>query len=301
MRLLRGSGEDLRGELLSLGLELDPKGMRSRLHAYLVHRVPARRVTAALQVGWHNDIFVLPDQAYGVGAADVHYQSETASHAEFAVRGTLDEWREGVAAMVPGNLSLTLSIAAAFAGPLLSLAHVEHLGLHFVGESSNGKTTSLQAGASIWGPPGYVRTWRATSNGLEAAAVESNDTLLVLDEIGEADPVEIGRVIYALGNGRGKSRANVHGLARRVAQWRTVLLSSGEKTVEAHQEEGRQRTRAGQAVRLLDIPATNDNGLLFRELRWFGGDPEYLNGLLTIFADLAAFGLRVDQLTEERG
>lgn len=260
MRLLKGSGEDLRGELLSLGLELDPKGMRSRLHAYLVHRVPERRVTAALRVGWHGETFVLPDRSYGPGASDVHYQSESAAHAEFSTAGSLDDWREHVAALAPENMALTLAISAAFAGPLMSPTHVEHAGVHFVAESSTGKSTALQAAASVWGPPGYIRTWRATSNGLEAAAVESNDALLVLDEVGESDPAEIGRVIYGLGNGRGKSRANVLGLARQVAQWRTVLLSSGEKTIEAHQAEGRQRSRAGQSVRLLDIPAAAAHG-----------------------------------------
>jgi putative DNA primase/helicase len=165
MRLLRGSGEELRGELLSLGLDLEPSGMRKRLHPYLVHRVPERRVNAALQVGWHDDTFVLPDRAFGPDAADVYFQSESASTADFSSRGSLEEWRASITALAPGNLSLTLTISAAFAGPLLALAHVEHLGLHLVGESSNGKTTNLQAGASVWGPPSYVRTWRATSNG----------------------------------------------------------------------------------------------------------------------------------------
>jgi putative DNA primase/helicase len=259
MRMLRGSCEDLRGELLSLGLVIDQK-RRGRLPDYLNHRIPERQVTAALQIGWHGEAFVLPDRSIGPGGEDVHYQSESAAHSDFDARGTLDAWRRDVAALAPGNLPLTLAIAAAFAGPMLALVHVEHGGLHFFGESSNGKTTSLQSAASVWGAPGFVRTWRATSNGLEAAAVESNDTLLVLDEIGEADPVEIGRVIYALGNGRGKSRANQLGLARRVAQWRTVLLSSGEKTVEAHQADGKQRTRAGTTVRLLDIPIAGAHG-----------------------------------------
>jgi putative DNA primase/helicase len=70
----------------------------------------------------------------------------------------------------------------------------------------------------------------------------------------------VGRIIYALGNGRGKSRANVLRLARRVAQWRTVLLSNGEKTIEAHQAEGRATARAGQSVRLLDLPIAGRYG-----------------------------------------
>ncbi len=257
MMLLKGSGEELRGELLRLGLEIDPKG-RARLPNYLMHRTPKDRVTAALTVGWNDAAFVLPDAVFG--NARIYFQCETASVADFDQRGSLDDWRDSVASLAPGNMPLTLAISAAFAGPVMALAHVESCGAHLVGDSSSGKTTALQAAASVWGPPGFVRTWRATSNGLEAAAAESNDTLLILDEIGEADPNDIGSVIYALGNGRGKSRANRHGYARPGARWRTVLLSRGDKSLETHMADGRRSIRAGQSVRLLDIPVSGRFG-----------------------------------------
>lgn len=129
--------------------------------------------------------------------------------------------------------------------------------MHLIGDSSKGKTTALQAAASVWGGPGFVRTWRATANGIEASAAALNDTLLVLDEISECDPREIGSVIYALANGTGKQRAARTGGTRAVARWRIVALSSGERTLDAHMSEGGRRAKAGQEARLLDIPATS--------------------------------------------
>jgi putative DNA primase/helicase len=257
MTLLSGSCEDLRAQLLGLGLEIDPRG-RAKLPSYLFHSTPKRRVLAALSVGWHDDAFVLPDEVFG--DADIYYQSVSASTAEFDQRGSLDDWRGAIASLAPGNMPVMLGLSAGFAGPLMTLAHIENCGLHFVGESSTGKTTAVQAAASVWGPPALVRTWRATSNGLEAAAAESNDTLLVLDEIGESDARVVGEVVYAIGNGRGKARADRKGYSRPIARWRTVLLSSGEKTLEAHMAEAGRKTRAGQSVRLLDIPATGEHG-----------------------------------------
>src|SRR5207247_1076814 len=103
-------------------------------------------------------------------------------------------------------------------------------------------------------------SWNATANGQEGAAALCNDGLLVLDEISEADPKEVGKIVYSLGNGTGKQRANQSGNARGVTRWRCVVLSSGERTVGTTMAEGGHRIKAGQAVRLLDTPAARAFG-----------------------------------------
>ncbi|WP_236523008.1 DUF927 domain-containing protein, partial [Escherichia coli] len=82
-----------------------------------------------------------------------------------------------------------------------------------------------------------------------------NDTALILDEIGEAPARDIGGLIYQLGNGTGRQRGKVSGMARPVNTWRTMIISTGEMTVGKHMESGGQRIKAGQEMRLLDIPA----------------------------------------------
>jgi len=135
-----------------------------------------------------------------------------------------------------------------------------------VGDSSQGKTTALQIAGSVWGAPRFVRTWRATSNGLEATAAALNDTLLLLDEISECDPREIGAIVYALANGTGKQRAARNGYARQSSSWRVITLSSGERTLSTHMAEGGKCAKAGQEARLLDIPATSQAHGLFDNL-----------------------------------
>jgi putative DNA primase/helicase len=95
---------------------------------------------------------------------------------------------------------------------------------------------------------------------MEGAAALFNDCLLGLDEISECDPREVGAIVYALGNGRGKQRAGRTGAARAVTRWRCFVISSGERTIGTTMLEGGQRAKAGQAVRLLDIPATRTFG-----------------------------------------
>jgi len=70
----------------------------------------------------------------------------------------------------------------------LGLAGCEGGGLHLLGRSSTGKTTALRLAASVWGrgeTPGFVRAWRATTNGLEGAAAGATDTVLILHELGQ--------------------------------------------------------------------------------------------------------------------
>jgi putative DNA primase/helicase len=259
MDLLRGDGSDLRGELLAMGLALDPFGRQS-LARYLQEREPKKRVRCALQVGWSGDVFVLPDAVIGPDAAGVIFQSGERGHEEHGQGGTLDGWRDEIAARAVGNPLFLLALSAAFAGPLLKRTNSEGGGLHFVGISSTGKTTILEAACSAWGGPGYRRSWRATANGMEGAAALFNDCLLALDEISECDPREVGAIVYSLGNGRGKQRASRTGAARSVTRWTAFIVSTGERTIATTMQEGGQRTKAGQGVRLLDIPAARRFG-----------------------------------------
>ncbi|MEL5848241.1 MAG: DUF927 domain-containing protein [Candidatus Igneacidithiobacillus chanchocoensis] len=267
MHLLAGSGEELRRELLDRGLRMDLNA-KTLLSRWLMQSYPKEHLTAVASTGWYEQAFVLPSRI--IGSAKAVFQNEgAADHYESA--GTFLGWRDGIGRYLSGNPLLLLSVAAALAGPLLYLTGRQGGGLHLVGDSSTGKSTALLVAASIWGGPSFIRTWRATGNGLEGAAAEVNDTALILDEIGQADPREIGSIVYAIGNGTGKARANRSGLARKVTRWRVMLLSSGERTLAAHMAEDRGRApKAGQLVRLLDIPVKRQHGL-YDELQDMGG------------------------------
>lgn len=259
MELLKASGDELRGELLAMGVQIDPNGHRL-LGRYLQAITPKRRVRCALSVGWCGKSYVLPDVVIGPDAAGVIFQSGERGHDEHSRAGTLEGWRDGIASQAVGNPLLALALSASFAGPLLARCNAESGGVHFVGDSSTGKTTAIEAACATWGGPGFRRSWRATANGMEGAATMFNDCLLALDEISECDPREVGAIVYALGNGRGKQRASRSGAARAVTRWRCAVLSSGERTIGTTMAEGGQRAKAGQSVRLLDVPAARRYG-----------------------------------------
>ncbi len=258
LEMLSGSCEELRGELLKQGLNINHH-KRNMLPSYLQSQRPQKQLECALKVGWHGDIFVLPDQVIG-NRDDIFFQTDHAITAEYGRRGTLEEWQQHISRYCLGNPLLLFQTSISFAGALLKKCHIDYAGFHIFGDSSKGKSTGHKAAGSVWGGEGFRKSWKATGNGLEAAAVLFNDGLLALDELGDSDPREVNQIIYALGNGTGKQRANMKGSARPVSKWRIVLLSNGEKTLESFFQEKGLSVKAGQSVRLLQIPVFGQYG-----------------------------------------
>lgn len=279
MEMLAGDGVIMRAELMAMGVEIDPSAKaRNLLASYLQAKPPKRRMHCASQVGWCNGSFVLPDTVIGPNASGVIFQSGERGHDEHTRGGTLAGWQAELSARAVGNPILVLTISASFAGPLLALCNAESGGIHLVDDSATGKTTAVDAAVSVWGGRNFKRSWNATANGQEGAAAMFNDCLLVLDEISEADPREVGRIVYSLGNGTGKQRANRSGNARGVTRWRCSVLSSGERTVGTTMAEGGHRIKAGQAVRLLDVPSARHFGA-WDDLHGFPDGPAFSDAI----------------------
>ena len=279
MEMLAGDGVIMRAELMAMGVEIDPSAKaRYLLASYLQAKPPKRRMRCASQVGWCNGSFILPDTVIGPAASGVIFQSRERGHEEHTRGGTLAGWQSDIAARAVGNPILVLTLSASFAGPLLAPCNAESGGIHLVDDSATGKTTAVDAAVSVWGGRNFKRSWNATANGQEGAAAMFNDCLLVLDEISEADPREVGRIVYSLGNGTGKQRANRSGNARGVTRWCCSVLSSGERTVATTMAEGGHRIKAGQAVRLLDVPSARRFGA-WDDLHGFRDGPAFSDAI----------------------
>jgi putative DNA primase/helicase len=126
-------------------------------------------------------------------------------------------------------------------------------------------------------PRNYVVSWKTTDNALENTAFRRNDALLILDELSEVSPSKVGEIAYMLANGKGKSRLNKECKSREVLEWRLIFLSSGEKDLSEHMAEANKTSKAGQKVRLLNIPAKADENScgIFEDLHGFKDGAEF--------------------------
>ena len=165
---------------------------------------------------------------------------------------------------------MILGVSTALAAPLLHLFHEESGGIHLKGSSSIGKTITLRVSCSIWGEHDRLQTWRATSNGIEGVAALHNDSLLCLDEMGQLNPNDAGETAYMLANGIGKNRCQKDGTLSKKAYWKLLFLSTGEIGLTEQMRQIGKKTKAGQEVRLIEIPADAGAGLgIFENLHGF--------------------------------
>jgi putative DNA primase/helicase len=276
--LIPRNGDDALQILVNEGLQLIDLPKRKKIAEYLIKSRPGREVVCVSRTGWYEGGFVLPHGC--IGRDDVLLQSGAYLRDDYTTAGSVDEWREQIAALAVGNSRLAFTLSAAFAAPLLSLVGMPSGGFHLKGESTDGKTTIMLAAASIYGDPvGFAHTWRATGNAIEGIASRRNDALLCLDELGEVNGAEAGSVAYMLANGQGKGRSQQNGELRQRKSWRLLFLSTGELSLEDHAAAAGQRTQAGMEVRTLQIPSDTGKHGAFEVLHGMSGGRELADAL----------------------
>ena len=275
MKDFAGRGDVLRALLLDQGLEMPYSSKVSALLMdYLRMGAPDEVFfTCVEQLGWHGDTYVLPDEQVGA-VSDTTLYFENRSENLFTVSGSLEEWQEHVGRYAEGNPLLVFLQCFALAGALLRPLNIEGFGVHICGGSSSGKTTAAIVAGSVCGGggnTGFVRQWRSTDNALESIAASHNDSLLVMDEMGQADSDVVNNATYMLANGQGKGRLRADASMRKPYQWKVNLLSTGEmSSSEKIEESGRHRAMAGQDARTINLPISSSEGFpVFETLHGF--------------------------------
>lgn len=241
---------------MGLVIDLKPKS-KQLLSAYIQHYPCTKRITCVDAVGWIGNKYVLPHHVFG---NDLILQADIANHG-YKSQGTLEDWQQNVSKLCIQHNRLAFSICVALSGAVLNHLGAESIGFHFVGASSMGKSLALKMASSVWGSRNFIRTWKATGNGMEGVASLHNDGFLALDEIGECDPRQVGNIVYMLGNGTGKTRMTKDANTRQAKTWRVAYLSTGEISVEEILKQTGQAIKAGQVVRLAHIEADAGSNL----------------------------------------
>lgn len=232
-------------------------GLRATLADWLQSCANGEVWRIAHATGWQCGAYIMPDgEIIGTPEQSVLFNGRSSAASGYTTSGTGQSWRESVGRLAFGNYSMMTGVAAALAAPLIGLAGADGFGIHLYEQSSAGKTTTANVASSLYGNPDVLRlTWYGTALGLANEAAAHNDALMPLDEIGQgADPVEVYKSAYALFNGTGKLQGAKEGGNRDLKRWRTVAISTGEMDLETFIASAGRKAKAGQLVRLLNIP-----------------------------------------------
>lgn len=235
--------------------------IRQKIVQLSAYGVGVNSENAALLVRWFTDfeainyykIASVPSASrlgwLGVGfvpfASNVEFdgteQYRTIYNALHEPQGTLEDWIAAVQSARRDSVYVRLALATAFAAPLLSRVGALCSFTHFwSSQSSTGKTVLLMIAASVWGDPGggYIQTCRATDAGSEYTAAFLNNVPYVMDELQLARDVR-GRLnfdVYALAQGKGKTRSQRGGGMAQTPEWLTTFITSGETPIVSNRD-----------------------------------------------------------------
>lgn len=240
---------------------LSGRRKRELLADYLQTDGATTPYTVADKAGWQGSAYILPNGEIVNQTGEKVIYNGTGSQA-YTEAGSLKDWQDNIARYAAGNSRLLLALGTSLAAPLLHILHEAGGGFHICGDSSDGKTTAALVGLSVWGQPQTLKkTWRGTDLGFSNLALERNDGFLVLDEIGEAAPKTVSKTAYSVINGKSKAQGAKDGGNRPDQEWRILLFSTGEYSMQAYMERAGEPWEAGQAVRLPSVPAAARYGI----------------------------------------
>lgn len=270
--------------LADIGVSVKTK-RKQQLAELVSNWEPIARSLRVDKGGWDADLkyFVLGNEVFGKvnGAELVMFEGLPGNHM-FQSKGTLKEWQEHVGRICVGNSRLIFAVSMGLAGPLLKFGKEGGVGFHFFGKSSRGKTTLAKIAGSLvgGGAGGYLRTWRATDNGLEGVCLQHNDLLMVMDEVGQADDHTVSKSAYMIANGEQKARATKTGGVSEMKRWQVIMLSTGEPRISSKIAGTGQRIKAGQAVRFIDLSVEGGKDMgIVEELHEFASSKEFVESL----------------------
>lgn len=245
--------------------DLDP------INEYLNKFTPESQAVGVDKVGWQGD-----NEAYMMPFADdqrnnylvkqeqqkIEYilQQRSSVSRKLHKKGTLAKWKSTVGEVCRGNHLHSFAMIVSLTAPILSLLREEGFIIHYVGDTSIGKSTILEVPQSIWGLE-EIGTFRATDNNLEGVCKVSNDGIILLDEMGEVEADALSRIVYMISNGVTKGRADKSGNAKATIHFTVIAQSTGEIGLEAKLAEKKIQAKGGQLIRMPELDADRGKGL----------------------------------------
>jgi len=261
--LLHSNTNNLINILVNNGFPI-VKGQEETVVRFLSLFMVMARCYTSSKTGWIKNIFILPAETINepTGHKIVYLPEDGAPISSSAIEksGTFYDWQNG---MRNASKMLVFYVCAALSAPVRFKVGIESGGFHIYNLTSHGKTTVLQAAASMWGNGvdpaigggngAYITRWNSTTNALEVTAESFNDLPMIIDEIGEGDANALGKTIYKIFSGTGRNRAKSNGALQEAKSWRGSMLSAGEVPISDFIASGGKPIKGGQAVRLVDI------------------------------------------------
>ena len=159
--------------------------------------------------------------------------------------GSLKNWKRAYELAKKSPVARII-VAAAIAPILLKILGERNFLLHIYASTRAGKTTALYLGASAIGSEKIIRSFDATRNGLAGMATDVSDYAFLVDEKQVADSKlkeQFDTLVYSLANGIGRTKLNKDSTVKKIQDWRTIVIMTGETLLLPDNVTGGANTR----------------------------------------------------------
>ena len=196
--------------------------------------------------GWHESSFLAGTTR--VGADCPAFESSDSNMTGFVTRirqrGSMDVWRDTINDLLTRNPDLATVLAAMVASPLLHVVRAKPFVLDIAADTSQGKTSAVSVGATVWADPDWRIKWDGTTTAHERYIAACRDVGLVIDETQSADkPENVIGLIYKATTDIGRVRGAVNGQTARTVDLRAIVISTGEQPIPDFGSAGGARAR----------------------------------------------------------
>jgi hypothetical protein len=170
-------------------------------------------------------------------------------------RGTLDKWKAACDFVIKDRPDLQVLVAAAFAAPLIEFTgHYGFIMSAWSRDSAVGKSSALTIGTTVWADPKAMFHLKDTANSIVYRIGHTKITPAFWDEIQLDRDQEDSFVdtLFMLGQGKEKARLNADSTLKESGDWKTILVTTGNRPLMDYVVKRRSDTDAG-AVRLFEF------------------------------------------------
>ena len=238
---LLSDAKKLHAELLANGMYVTPtqaKEVQLYMSAYL------RQFTSVVdreqlyeRMGWHEHrtAFVLGDIVLHRDGKQITHEllgsAKLSTDEAIDTNGTLDGWKETIKFFADETYAgHRFFLYAAFGSPLFHMTGLRGAMLTASGESGRGKTTCLEACASIWGNPERMvvngNKMGTTINALYHKLGAYHSLPFLWDDTTERGGDEIREFLLNISQGKGKVRMHGADITKKPVEWETLVLSA---------------------------------------------------------------------------
>lgn len=241
---------------------------------------PKNIVKFVSKTGWvtHDYSFALPNNIIN-GDGSVVYQTTNPKSSPQRVSGTVESWHETIGKYCVNNPPMMLAAATAVSSCIADLLNHDGCMFGIYAPSSTGKSTSSGIYSSIIG---YNKdSWKTTDNAAESLLESRNGIGIVFDDMSQASPAAATQIPYMIGNGGGKSRADISGEAKASKTFTVNAFSTAEKSVNEFMNETLKRdSMGGVDVRFIQGKSDVFKYKCFNDIHGFssaGAFADYIN------------------------